>query len=145
MSPPHLVVKSMEKESFLVNPIGLISQNSDNTIIFVFEKYRAALKGLTENQWLYVLVWLHLSDTEEKRKTLKVHPMGDPLYELRGVFATRSPVRPNPIGLYLVRINYIDIKKGILKVTKIDAYENTPVIDIKPYVETLDSPNVMTQ
>ena len=132
----------MKNTSFVLYSIGFISQDNDKTFVYIYEKYKKALEGLTTGQWLYLLLWFHLSDTENKRMILKVHPMGDPLYELRGVFATRSPVRPNPIGLYLVRINHLDIDHGILVITKIDAYENTPVIDIKPYVESLDAPNL---
>ena len=130
----------MKHGIFVVRSVGFVSQSNEHTIIHIYEKYKKALEGLTVGQWIHLLVWLHLSDTEDKRKILMVHPMGDPSYELRGVFATRSPVRPNPIGLYLVRINHLEIENGNLWVTKIDAYEKTPVIDIKPYAEGLDSP-----
>ena len=131
----------MAKRSFIIYPIGYISQTQRNTRINIYESYRSALDGLVENQWIFIFVWLHLNDSKERRRILKVHPMGDTMRQIKGVFATRSPVRPNPLGLYLVKIIHIDVTHGILNITKIDVFENTPVIDIKPYVQALDSIN----
>jgi L-fuculose-phosphate aldolase len=86
-----------------------------------------ALDGLAVGQEVLLLTWLHLSD----RTPLKVHPRGDPARPLRGVFATRSPDRPNPIGLHQVRILAIE-PPATLKVGPLEALDGTPVLDIKP-------------
>ena len=68
----------------------------------------------------------------------KVHPMGDQSLPKRGVLATRSPYRPNPLGITLVEV--LGIKGTTIEVTGLDALNDTPIIDIKPYEEHFDSP-----
>ena len=75
---------------------------------------------------LIVLTWLHRA----RRDTLKVHPRSDPKRQLTGVFATRSPDRPNPIGLHQVTVRRI--AKNRVRIGPIEAIDGTPVIDIKP-------------
>ncbi len=89
-------------------------------------EYRAALRGIRPGTELIILTWLHLAD----RDTQLVHPRGNPDNPLTGVFFTRSPDRPNPIGLHRVRVLRID---GLtLHVSAIEVVDQTPVIDIKP-------------
>jgi tRNA-Thr(GGU) m(6)t(6)A37 methyltransferase TsaA len=73
-----------------------------------------------------VITWLH----EARRDMLKVHPRGEKDRPLAGVFATRSPDRPNPLGLH--RVTILDIAANRLKVGPIEAIDGTPVVDIKP-------------
>ena len=68
---------------------------------------------------------------EEKRKILKLHPKGQEELPLVGVFATRSPVRPNPIGVRAVEL--VRKEGHVLEVIGLDAFNNSPVLDIKPY------------
>jgi len=75
---------------------------------------------------IMVFTWLHLSD----RSILKVHPRGDPDNPLRGVFATRSPHRPNPIGLHRTRITALEGPTRI-RVESLEVIDKTPVVDIK--------------
>jgi tRNA-Thr(GGU) m(6)t(6)A37 methyltransferase TsaA len=82
--------------------------------------------GLEVQQDVIVLTWLHRSD----RDVRKVHPRGNPATPLTGVFATRSPDRPNPIGLH--RVTILEISGGRLRVAPLEAIDGTPVIDIKP-------------
>jgi tRNA-Thr(GGU) m(6)t(6)A37 methyltransferase TsaA len=92
-----------------------------------------ALSGLRAGDELVVVTWLHRS----KRDVLKVHPRGDTNAPLSGVFATRSPDRPNPIGLHRVAVREIDETR--LKVGPLEAIDGTPVLDIKPVLSrTLD-------
>jgi tRNA-Thr(GGU) m(6)t(6)A37 methyltransferase TsaA len=86
-----------------------------------------ALDGIAANCGVIILTWLHLAD----RNTLKVHPRGDLEKPLSGVFATRSPDRPNPIGLHRVTVLEMDKQRG-LRVHPLEALDGTPVIDIKP-------------
>jgi len=86
----------------------------------------SALDGIVPGDDLLVLTWLHKSD----RTVLKVHPRSDPGRRLTGVFATRSPDRPNPIGLHRVTVRKIE--KHRLRIGPIEAINGTPVVDIKP-------------
>jgi tRNA-Thr(GGU) m(6)t(6)A37 methyltransferase TsaA len=87
-----------------------------------------ALDGLAVGDEVIVLTSLHRA----RRDTLKVHPRSDPRRPLAGVFATRSPDRPNPIGLHLVTVR--NISKNRLRIGPIEAIDGTPVIDIKPVI-----------
>ena len=84
-----------------------------------------ALLGVSVGDALVVLTWLH----EAKRDTMRVHPRNLPENEITGVFATRSPDRPNPVGLHPVTVRAIDGLR--LKVGPIEAIDGTPVIDLK--------------
>lgn len=110
-------------------------RNSDKaSIIFIKPEYKDALKGLHEGANIFVLCWYHLSD----HSVLKVKPRGDESRELRGVFSTRSPVRPNPVSLTLVTLEKISGTE--LTVSGLEAVDGTPVLDIKPYYADIDSP-----
>jgi tRNA-Thr(GGU) m(6)t(6)A37 methyltransferase TsaA len=85
-----------------------------------------ALDGIGVGDELIVLTWLHQS----RRDVLKVHPRSDPQRRLTGVFATRSPDRPNPVGLHPVTVKRIAGTR--LRVGPIEAIDGTPVVDIKP-------------
>jgi tRNA-Thr(GGU) m(6)t(6)A37 methyltransferase TsaA len=86
-----------------------------------------ALDGLAAGQEILVLTWLD----KGRRDLLKVHPRGTPNAPLRGVFATRSPDRPNPIGLHRVEILEIDNSRRF-RVRPLEALDGTPIVDIKP-------------
>lgn len=85
-----------------------------------------ALDGLAVGDEIIVLTWFHRAH----RDTLKVHPRSDPKRRLTGVFATRSPDRPNPVGLHEVTVR--EIGENRLRIGPIEAIDGTPVIDIKP-------------
>ena len=84
------------------------------------------LMGIQPGDELIVLTWLHLA----QRDVLQVHPRGDLNRPLTGVFATRSPDRPNPIGLH--RVLVLEVREQKLQVAPLEAIDGTPVIDIKP-------------
>jgi tRNA-Thr(GGU) m(6)t(6)A37 methyltransferase TsaA len=86
----------------------------------------AAIDGLAVGDEVIVITWLHRA----RRDVLKVHPRSDPSRPVAGVFTTRSPDRPNPIGLHRVTIRAIDGRR--LRVGPIEAIDGTPVVDIKP-------------
>ena len=86
---------------------------------------RDALLGIAVGDALLVLTWLHEAD----RRTLRVHPRSDPSNALAGVFATRSPDRPNPIGIHPVTVRAIEGLR--LLVGPIEAIDGTPVLDLK--------------
>jgi tRNA-Thr(GGU) m(6)t(6)A37 methyltransferase TsaA len=96
----------------------------------VFEPWvLPALDGLRPGDEVIVLTWLDRAD----RDVLRVHPRGDPANPVQGVFNTRSPDRPNPVGLHLVEIASVD---GVrLGVRNLEAIDGTPIIDVKPVLD----------
>lgn len=93
--------------------------------IKIFPPFREAMKRLMPGAKVVILTWFHKAD----RDTLCVHPRGNPENALTGVFLTRSPNRPNPIGLHEVRITALD--QDSLTVEPMEALDGTPVVDIK--------------
>ena len=91
-----------------------------------------AAASLAPGDELLVLTWFHQAD----RSVLEVHPRSDPSRPLTGVFSTRSPDRPNPVGLHRVRVRAVE--KGRLRVGPLEAIDSTPVIDLKPVLRTDD-------
>jgi len=94
-----------------------------------------ALDGLEEYSHITVLWWMHLLPSGEV--TLKVHPMGREEFPLKGLFALRTPNRPNRIGKTTVRL--LQRQGNILRVKGLEALDGSPVIDIKPYIPRYDS------
>ncbi len=123
---------------FQIKEVGKVVQRDGRTFIEIMPEFEKAISGLNPGDRILLFLWFHRSDTPSKRAILQVHPYGNRQNPLTGVFATRSPVRPNPIGFYAVRI--IKITDRSIEVTPIDAYDGTPVVDIKIFVERLDCP-----
>ena len=95
--------------------------------------YRPALQGLEKYSHVVVLAWLH----DARRDPLVIQP---PHAEApRGVFALRSPVRPNPIGLTVARILRVDRDAGFVEIDAIDFLDGTPLVDVKPYRPGIDA------
>ena len=92
----------------------------------VHASFAEGLEALAVGDELIVITWLH----KAQRDILKVHPRGDGTVPLAGVFVTRSPDRPNPLGLHRVTVR--EIAGARLKVGPIEAIDGTPVVDIKP-------------
>jgi tRNA-Thr(GGU) m(6)t(6)A37 methyltransferase TsaA len=87
------------------------------------------LAGIVVGDELFLITWLHRAN----RDTLQVHPRGDRTRPLTGVYATRSPDRPNPIGLH--RVTVLEITSNKLRVAPLEAIDSTPIIDIKPILK----------
>ena len=94
--------------------------------LLIDTEYIAGLAGIEAGDELLVLTWLDRAS----RDVLSVHPRGDQNREQQGVFATRSPDRPNPIGLHRVTVKAIDHR--VVRVTDLEAVDGTPIVDIKP-------------
>ena len=129
-------------ESFTVTPIGYLrselkttaeaplfyTEGAPDAWLDVLPAYADALLRLQPGDQLIVITWLH----EAQRDRLQVHTRGDPNNPLTGVFLTRSPDRPNPLGLHRVTLRAID---GLhLRLGPIEAIDGTPVVDLKPAV-----------
>ena len=102
------------------------SEGAPDAWLEVNQSVAEGLDGLARGDELIVLTWLHRAN----REVLKVHPRSDPRRPLTGVFATRSPDRPNPIGLHRVTVREVDENR--LRIGPIEVIDGTPVIDIKP-------------
>ena len=123
------LIAQKEKKSYVVFPIGKIVKNKGRTFVEVYKKYQAGLMGLENFNEVTVVYWFHKNDTPEKRSVLQVHPRGNPDNPLRGVFATHSPVRPNLIAISRCRI--IAVRDNVVEIDGIDAFNNSPVLDLK--------------
>jgi len=126
-----------DKTVFHVYPVGKVRKTDDATFLEIFDQYQDAMKGLENYSHLYVMYWFHKNDTPEKRSILQVHPMGKKEIPLTGVFACRSPLRPNLIALSLCKM--LALENNRIIIDKIDAFHDTPIIDIKPYIPALDT------
>ncbi len=107
----------------------LDSETSENVgTLKILPEFEDGLSDLDGFSHIFVVFWLH----KAKFKSLKVQPIYFP-EKLRGIFATRHPDRPNPIGITIVEL--LERKGNILKVKGIDMIDNTPILDIKPYLK----------
>ena len=139
-------MKTQEENIFSLNPIGVIhselkdkrkaplfyNEGAPDAKLEIFSNYHEGLHRLQVQDELIIITWFHLSD----RSVLKVHPRGDKKNPLTGVFLTRSPDRPNPLGLHRVTVK--EIGSNYIMVGPIEAIDGTPVIDIKPVVDSND-------
>jgi tRNA-Thr(GGU) m(6)t(6)A37 methyltransferase TsaA len=105
--------------------------------IIINEDLKEALSGIDGFSHIVVVYWMHKTPSSERSVT-KVHPKRNQNLPLVGVFATRSPARPNPIGMSTVRL--LEHRDNIVKVIGLDAIDGTPVLDIKPHIPGADSP-----
>lgn len=122
-------------ESPLVDPEAAPNQGDEgapDAWLVLDPSVRRAMRELEVGAEVVVLTWLDRAD----RDTLAVHPRGDPSRPETGVFSTRSPDRPNPIGLHTVRILAIDDTR--IRVRNLEALDRTPVIDIKPVLGRIE-------
>jgi tRNA-Thr(GGU) m(6)t(6)A37 methyltransferase TsaA len=126
-----------EEVNTKLNMIGRVIRTDPDAAIEVLPQYRDGLRGLADFSHVFLIYWLHQSDTPTSRQTLLVHPRGKSEIPLTGVFATRSPVRPNPIGLSVTSLR--SIEGNVVSVGHLDAFEGTPILDIKPYLPSGDS------
>ena len=99
--------------------------------IEVYPEVADLLDGIEDFSHLLVLYWAHLVP-EEGRSLLKVHPIGRKEFPLKGIFATCSPARPNPVLVNAVRL--LERNANVLRVSGLEAVDGTPLLDIKPYL-----------
>ena len=128
------------KTSFTIEPVGVVrsaltrledaprqgDEGAPKAWLEFTSSVAPCLTGIRACDELILLTWLHLAE----RDVLQVHPRGDTNRPLTGVFATRSPDRPNPIGLH--RVSVLEVREQKLRVAHLEAIDGTPVIDIKP-------------
>ena len=132
--------------TFTIRPIGHVESPLRSTAdaprqgdegappayLILDSEVHAGLDGIAVGDEIIVLTWLHEAD----RRVLTVHPRGDLTRAEQGVFSTRAPSRPNPIGLHRVRVLSLD---GIrIQVSGLEAIDGTPIVDLKPVLGTVD-------
>jgi len=135
-------MKTNEQPHFHLRPIGIIrsvikervkapkqgSEGAPDAWLEVESWASSGLRGVQPGDNLLIITWLH----QGRRDVLEVHPRGDKRNPLTGVFATRSPDRPNPLGLHPVNVR--EIVGNRLRIEPIEAIDGTPVVDIKPVI-----------
>lgn len=126
----------MVNETFKVVPIGVVESANRLARIRIFSDYCDGLFRLNEFSHVVVLYWFHERDNEKERCVLRVVPKRHRARQEVGVFASRSPSRPNPVGLCVVRL--VKVAGCVLTVEGLDAFVGSPVIDVKPYLPRAD-------
>src|SRR5262245_10112734 len=131
------------REEYTLQPIGRIrstlrecdaaprqgSEGAPDAWLELLPAFERGLSGIAAGDELLVVTWLHRAD----REVLEVHPRGDPTNPLAGVFGTRSPHRPNPLGLHRVTVR--EISGTRLRIGPIEAIDGTPVVDVKAVLD----------
>jgi len=135
--------ESLSDERYELGPIGWVesplvdraaaprqgNEGSPEAWLAFDARFSDGLRDLQVGDEVIVLTWLDRA----RRDVLVVHPRGDPANPLQGVFNTRSPDRPNPIGLHRVRI--LAIQGARLRVSDLEAIDGTPIVDVKPVLD----------
>lgn len=135
----------MKEKGFKIKPIGKVRIEGNDPMtadyfIDIKKQYRTALKQLDKFSHVMIFWWFHENDTVEIRNQtewLTIPPYGDNTPET-GIFATRSEYRPNPIGVSTINILSVDEEAGIVKIPYIDAFNGSPVVDLKAYFPISD-------
>lgn len=123
---------------YVLHPIGVVRADDSGFRVELAPEYRPALTGLEGYSHVQVLWWFSGCDTPAcrgARTEAKPYTKGP---DLLGTFATRSPERPNPIALSCAELLYVDREGGAVGLAYLDAEDGTPVLDLKPYVPSLD-------
>lgn len=128
----------MTDTTFNVQSIGTVRADATGFSLHIGEEFRPALQELDGFSHVNVLWWCHHLDDPIYRQMMvadKPYVLGP---DTVGVFATRSPARPNPIALTAVPVLSIDQEAGVIRVAYIDAEDGSPVLDLKPYLPAVD-------
>lgn len=124
--------------NYEISAIGKFHNTKEGVSIELAPEYRLGLQALDGFSHIVVIWWFSDFDTPDERAILETPSPYKNSPEIMGIFATRSPVRPNPLALSTVEILSIDYENGIIHLPYADANDNTPVLDIKPYTPSLD-------
>ena len=128
----------MSNQEFKMSPIGYVRAGEAGFRLQVEKEYRPALNGLEGFSHINVFWWCHLLDNEEQRKIMECEQPYKTAPAKLGIFATRSPLRPNPIALTPVFVARLDCAQGVIHTPYIDAEDGTPILDLKPYHPAVD-------
>ena len=129
-------MSTSNNDAFKVVPIGYIRRKKDEVFLDILDVYKQGLIHIDKFSHVQVLWWLDRFDKPVYRKRLTAHPPYNA--PETGVFACRSPKRPNPIALTTAKIKKVDFEKGLIFINNIDSKDNSPIIDIKGYFPVCD-------
>ena len=116
-------------EDYRVKPIGIVEKAGETSEIHIYPEYYQGLTAISDYEKIMILFWMHLRDNDEDRSKLMSSRPRHGKEGFRGVFASHSPHRPNPIGVTVVEL--VKVEDGRLFVKGFDAFEETPIVDIK--------------
>lgn len=128
----------MENCDITMSPVGYVRVSNAGFELAIEPQYRAALVGLEGFSHINVIWWSHFLAADHYRSITECEQPYKNAPTRLGLFATRSPLRPNPICVSVSPVIHIDAQRGILSVAYIDAEDGTPILDIKPYQPSCD-------
>lgn len=120
-----------------LHPVGTVRREGDSVWIDIDAPYRKALMELDQFSHIIVMWWASGHDNEESRAILQTELPYAPGV-IAGVFSCRAEYRPNPLAITTCKLLSLDIESGRVEIVAIDAYEGSPVVDIKPYIGVVD-------
>lgn len=118
---------------YALRRVGVVEADGSDYVVRLEPAWRAGLTGLAGFSHVQLLWWAHHLDEEEYRSIVELPKPYRAGPEVMGVYATRSPLRPNPIAVTNAQVIGIDETEGTIRLAYIDAEDGTPVVDIKPY------------
>ncbi len=127
----------IKEKKYEIFPVGCVKIENGKTYLHIFKPFIRALKQLEHFDHIRVFWWLNIADRSKSKELLQ----NSPPYKkapVTGVFASRSPVRPNPLALDTVKILNVDSQNGIVEIDSIEAYDKTPFIDLKAHIPVYD-------
>jgi len=127
----------VDQEVCQMYPIGYVRRMDEDVTLEIQDPYRPALRRLEEFSHVMVFWWADRHDNEKSRSMMETKPPYA-RQESVGVFATRAEYRPNPVAMTTCEIREVDREKGIVRVVNIDAYDGTPIVDLKAYFPVCD-------
>jgi tRNA-Thr(GGU) m(6)t(6)A37 methyltransferase TsaA len=127
----------LKNPSYSIHPIGHVNASNDEFSLQIHDDYRKGLSLVDQFSHIHVFWWATGQDNQQSRTTLETELFYAP-GTTAGVFACRSPFRPNPIAVTLTACLGVDMDRGIIRVPYMDALDQSPIIDIKPYFPVAD-------
>lgn len=128
----------MMSMKYSIIPIGYVEKSGSNVSLIIKDSYWAATTHLDLFSHIIILWWIDGRDNPSDRQTVLVFPPRNKGTDQSGVFACRSPARPNPIGHTIAKVEGIVVTKNQIIVDHMDAESGSPIIDIKPYLPSSD-------
>jgi tRNA-Thr(GGU) m(6)t(6)A37 methyltransferase TsaA len=137
MKEVGMAITMNSEERFDVSPVGYVRREDERTVLEILPAFIPALTELEHFSHVQILWWFSACGDRESRKTTQFDEMPFDAPRL-GVFACRAPKRPNPIGLTTARIAEVDRSAGRVVIGEIDAFDGTPILDLKGYLPHCD-------
>jgi tRNA-Thr(GGU) m(6)t(6)A37 methyltransferase TsaA len=127
-----------KQQTFSIVQVGQVKRENGRIYLAIDEPYRPALKQLGHFGHIHVLWWFSGSQDDQSREVLESKPPYGKDVPMTGVFASRWPERPNPIALTTTQVRQVNHEEGTVDIGNIDAFDGTPILDLKPYFPVCD-------